>query len=199
MALYSKREFSENCGIETKVLAVYIKRGKVVVSAEDKIDTDIPQNSAFMSSQALKVRTPKGEKTAAGEKKSPERGKKTKVDPKIEERFDLESTKKTTEIKKMEREIQLQEMKMRKLTGEVIPTAAVKALFAQHFKSVTMTIKNSSDLMLMDLGKKLRLNRNELAEIRNAITVMINKAISDGIDESKKIVPSIVAEYSQNK
>ena len=56
MAFLTKKEFAERTGQKTKNLAVYASRGKVVVGADDLIDTDHPTNQAFIGKHGWKAK-----------------------------------------------------------------------------------------------------------------------------------------------
>ncbi len=53
MAIISKKEFADLCGMNTRALAVYIKRGKVVVDGE-WIDSELPQNALLIQKRSTK-------------------------------------------------------------------------------------------------------------------------------------------------
>src|SRR5690606_352900 len=48
MALHTKKDFADLCGLRTNTLATYVGRGKVVVRADNMVDDKDPVNKAFL-------------------------------------------------------------------------------------------------------------------------------------------------------
>ena len=90
-------------------------------------------------------------------------------------------------------------LKEEKMIGASIPTELVKMVFAQHSKSITSAFHTGADNFLMEISKTKGLNRNELAEMRGALILIINKAVDKSIEESKKSISNIVQEFSVKK
>jgi hypothetical protein len=201
MATYSKREFADKCGMLSRALSVYVKRGKVVVGADEMISDSDPVNKLFMEKQLSNPKrkvSAKSNVKSTKEAKSPKQSKEEQErSKKLSDRMDLDTEKQRMAVRKMERETFLLEMQQQKLLGKLIPTDLVKALFGQHFKSVTITFKQAVDKLLTEFAKKAKMDRNGVAEMRMELIAVINKAVEDGIAESKKNIENIVSEYSQ--
>lgn len=197
MALIERKEFAARCGMTQGNLSNYIQRGKVILEDNGLVDDQHPDNVLFASKRVGKTSKLKPMKTAKGKK-----GKftpNTDRDKKLGERMKLESLKKTTEVERMQHEIALKELQFAKMSGKVIPTELVKRLFAQHFKSMTMAFKQAADLLLVEFGKKAKMNRNDIAEMKGALVTVINRAVEDGTKATGKTLASIVTEHSQQK
>ncbi len=208
MPYLTKGEFAEKCGIETKTLSVYIKRGKVILTTDKLIDPDHALNVQFYKHQLTlggpdRLKKPVEGDVAADipvpdkpEKKAKAPKKESEGPDKFDLRFDLDTTKKQAEIKKIELETQIQEQKQRKMLGQLIPTDIVRSLFAQHFKDVTISFKQAADIFLTEVSKKAKLGRNEQAEMKGQLIRIINNAVEESVIQSKKSIDSIVQEYS---
>ena len=123
----------------------------------------------------------------------------TTVTDRALKKMDLDAEKKQKEIERLDQEMRLSRLQEEKLLGKLIPTDMVNNLFAQHFKSVTLTFKQAADLIAIEFGKKAKIARNDQAELRGQMVTIINRAIEDGINESKRTLAHIVHEYSQTR
>ena len=195
MAIYTKKEFAEKCGFTTKILAVHILRGKLTVNNNMIDDSDL-QNSFFLKKYSGVIRTPK---EVSLEVEAEPKTEKTKEAQPENQRFNLETEKKSLDIEKITEEIKLLKVKTSKASGEVIPTEVVRMVFAQHFKSLTAAFQNAADNLLMDIQKMKNLSREEVAHLRGQLVIVVNGAIDEGVKESKKSISNIVQEYSDKK
>ena len=214
MPKHTKKEFSIACGIKTKDLSNYIARGKVVLTG-DKIDTDLEINKYFLEKRKeYNANKSKPETTVAvpnPEQKLNDRvAEKTikekqaefsfpKEHPPITRNFQLDEQIKEQSLEKERINTALQKAKLEKISGDSIPTELVKNLFVHHSKSITIAFQNGADNLLMKIAKKKGLERTEMAELRIDLIEIINTAVNDSIEESKKTVRHMIAEYSQKK
>jgi len=214
MALLTKKEFSELCGIRTKDLSVYIQRKKVLVENE-MIDDTNEINRAFKTKclnkpkKQVEVHTKSditppdppssNSKNLENEEFSRENTHTVNITDRALKKMDIDYEKKQKEIERLDQEMRLARLQEEKLLGKLIPTDMVKNLFAQHFKSVTLTFKQAADLIAVEFGKKAKIARNDQAELRGQLVTIINRAIEDGITESKRSLAHIVHEYSQTR
>lgn len=104
---------------------------------------------------------------------------------------ELEKLKKQADIKLVEERTELLKKQNEKMAGESLPTEMVKALFSQHFKSVTISFKHSIEQLIIDIAKKKSLTNEEVADIRGKMTAHLNTAIKDSISESKKTLTQV--------
>lgn len=211
MALLSKKDFSDLCGIRTKMLSVYIQRGKVITDG-DMIDDENEINRAFKTKRLNSPKKnieviPKSNVTPILQSASPPKKaeneefsrQNTIVTDRALKKMDIDYEKKQKEIERLDQEMRLARLQEEKLLGKLIPTDMVKNLFAQHFKSVTLSFKQAADLIAVEFGKKAKIARNDQAELRGQLVTIINRAIEDGIIESKRSLTHIVHEYSQTR
>lgn len=214
MAQYKQAEFARKCGISDAYLTTMKNRGKVVLNEQKMIDDEHPVNQLFAARQeqlrekrALKKKLePEVIITADQPWPEPEKRKEPKsrianeaVSKAAAAKLELESEKQTAEIERTKLQTNLMKMQQEKMSGKLIPTDMVKGLFHQHFKSFTVTFKQATDILLTEIAKKARLNRNEKAEINKELIKVINRSVEDAIDLSKRDLNNLVLEYSQVK
>src|SRR5688572_17349082 len=220
MALLNKTEFAKGqCGMKaSNELAVYISRGNVIVGTDGLIDTDNPVNILFVQKRAAKknngheeppvtaeslvaevagnqvaTAVPKVKARAARQNRSVHR----EIEKDVKEKMGLDKRMKEIEIEKKQRESQLLKNKQDRAAGKLIPTALVKGLFQNQFKSIVMGFKQGLDQMIMEIAKKKAMNINERAELKKEMVKILNSCIDETIKISKRDISSLVAEYSQ--
>lgn len=209
--IVSKKDFALSCGLKTNRLAIYIQRGKVIVEGE-MIDDENEINRGFRTRCLNKPKRQvepviKSQITPLSEQPAPSKNRENEAFPRENttitdralKKMDLDAEKKQKEIERLDQEMRLARLQEEKFLGKLIPTDMVKNLFAQHFKSVTLTFKQAADLIAIEFGKKAKIARNDQAELRGTMVTIINRAIEDGITESKRTLAHIVHEYSQTR
>jgi hypothetical protein len=225
MAKFSKREFYEHCGVSKSYFYQYVKRGKLHVGADGLIDTALPMNQEFMDSRVKNKKTAPAPTPApqpaapvepafvpAPPKSKPkkmtlkEKKELLRLEKEVEieaqaatHKFNLDKAIKEAELEKKEQEIELNKLKIAKLSGEVIPTDLVKVIFAQHFKSVTTAFHQGCDNFIMTIAKVTGMKRAEMATMRGELIEIVNHAVTDGIDESRQSLKHIVGEYKEKR
>ncbi len=204
MALYTRKQFQDLCGVDRAYLAVYVKRGKLILTGE-MIDDTIPQNKDFLDRQISKLKAASNsqEKSIPAQQviKNDEPGENNQQ---LRHNFSknnvaLDLELKNADLAKKEVDTRIALLKEEKLRGTVIPTDIVKVVFTQHFKSVTSAFHQAADNLIVNIAKKKDLNREEVADIRGILIEIINEAVKDSIDESKNSITNIIAEYSDKK
>ena len=220
MPRYTRREFAELCGTEPKAINVYVGRNKIILNENGEVDTALPINLAFLEKRTGKTETPAVVGTTVVETKkrvvttpTPKepvtqrkeraiRNKHQKTDEEIEHlnsNFEIDNSLKRLELEKKEQEVELNRLKIAKLSGDVIPTELVKVVFSQHFKSVTNAFHQGADNFITDMTKMLSLDRNQMVKLRAELIEIVNNAVADSIDESKESIKNIKEEYSQKR
>jgi hypothetical protein len=115
------------------------------------------------------------------------------------QKYNVEIQKRELELKKTEQEVELNRLKIAKLSGEVIPTDLVKVVFGQHFKSVTTAFHQGADNFISTIAKRAGMDRKDMAVMRNELIEVVNKAVKDAINDSKDSIDHIVGEYQQKR
>lgn len=121
------------------------------------------------------------------------------ANPALQKKFDMEALKVERQTQKLQHEIEMQQAQLNKMAGKLIPTDLVIGLFQQNFKSFIDAFKNGADALLVDIAKKARLSRNDVAELRGQLIKVINSSVDEGVDNSMRTVKNIVDEYSQGR
>lgn len=207
MALHTKKEFADLCGIQTKDLSNYIRRGKVILSG-DLIDMSITENSAFYEKRktnAAPVSEIKLPQYPPG-LDAPDYSKKKKVkysEPTsdLSERslFELTKLKLEKEIEEKDQKIELLKKRNEKMDGESIPTDLVKVLVAQLSKSMTASFQIGADNFLIEISTLLGITPTQMAELRGKLVVIINKGIEKSVAEARQNIKNIAEEYATKK
>lgn len=209
MALYTRKEFFEKCGVTKGYLNVYIGRGNVVLTGK-MIDDKIPKNAYFLQScldkKAVKngkepgkkiIKLPKLATAEIVDEAQKDQGK--ELDEHTLSKYSLELQKKELDIIKAEEDIEIAKIKRAKMAGEVIPTDLVLLLFASHFKNVTTSFHQATEILITAIAKENNLDRKQIANIRGQLIEIINKAIEDGLISSKNELKNLVTEYSMKR
>jgi hypothetical protein len=201
MALLSKKEFAQQCNIETKALSVQISRGKVIVE-NDLIDTNNDKNRAFLEKymgrdrEIDKLPPKEPTKTIKTSSNEPEDGK---DDSNIPSFTESERLLKHLDTQKRQKEIEKLEIDISKKRGEVIPSDLVKPIFLQHNQSIVTEFKNAADDFIRTISKKKALSVNETAEIRGKLVEIINQAMNKATTASVKAVDVIISDFSEKR
>lgn len=192
MALLTKKEIAELCGLETKNLSVYITRGKVIVGKNDLIDTNVDKNKSFIEKRKGKISDVKIQTTTVIESKVSEQSEGQSYTESERQLKYLDTIKRQKEIEKLDIEIQ-------KKKGEVVPSELIKPVFLQHNQSIITEFKNATDEIIRIFSKKRSLTVEEVAEIKGETTETINNAINKATFSTIKSVESIVSEHQDKK
>src|SRR5688572_11937031 len=197
MALYKSSEFAALCGISVDVLYVMIGRGKVIRNDKKQIDSENPINAMYLQKCKDKKKVqPIPEKETPSQK--PDSAKVAR-DAELKELMDMEKETKRLAMESKRKEQALLDAKIQKMHGQLMPTDLVKVLFAQHFREVSTSFKQGIDGILSEIGKKARLNGNQMTEIRGTMVKIINESVNKAVESSKKNVEKVVIEYQNIK
>ena len=196
MALLTKKEVADLCGLETKNLSVYITRGKVVVGENDLIDSTVDKNRAFIEKRKnktvnIQIQTPTVLESKIPQQPTEKSEGQTYTESERQLKY-LDTIKREKEIEKLEIEIQ-------KKKGEVVPSELIKPVFLQHNQSILTEITNRTDEFVRIFSKKKSLTVNEVAEMRGELTSWINESMNKAILSSIKSVESIIEEHQLKK
>jgi hypothetical protein len=217
MALFKKVEFATECGVSKAHVSVAIKRSKVIVRADKLIDSKNPINAAYIE-KCLENRVRQGgqpevvtevkkqgktrpskERQSVVPVEKPERAEDPAQMNRITQKFEVELQEKQARIEKMQRDARLMQMKEMKLTGQLIPTDLVYGTIRQLSQSLLVNFNNSTDALLVDVAKKLKIDRSMLADMRKDLKRILNSSVDMAVNDAQKNVDNITKEYSQGK
>lgn len=196
MSIHNKLEFRKICGLSSKHFSTYLKRGKIVVGDDGKLDDANPINQEFIKRHAdRKQVASKGASKKAKAPADPEPG----TGEKTNTLYELDKEQKALNIEKQRKEAAILDARIKKLNGELIPTDLVKLTIAQIFRGFTVELKQEFDKVVTDIAKKAHFNGNQVAELRGIVAKSINTSVQRGVESSKKNIQNIISEYSANK
>ncbi len=211
MPRYTRKEFCDLCDITQAYLSVNIKRKKVVLNENGEVDTSLDINAAW-----AKKRIEKAKKKALTVSEPPETvpeikpgpTKKTKkkevsADLGMEEAqtvatYDLERIKKQLEIEEKETSIAINKIKLDKLNGVVIPTDLVMVIFGQHSKSITTAFHQAAENYIVEMAATYEIDKKGIASMRGKLIDIVNQAVKESLEDSRKHIDNIVDEYAIN-
>jgi len=213
MALYTKKDFAEKCGMPTNSLATYIRRKKVVVGLNDLIDDKVAENRLFLEKNKNKV----SEKQLVGDLKKRLPLVPLMAESGIDEQFKavmnnqsngekppmdlVESTEweKYWSALKREKENEKLDLDNQKRRGEVIPSAIIAPLFFQHSQSLMTAFKITMEDIIRTMGKRYGITPADVSEMRGVIIRGINDAMVKAEETTTSALGGIVAEFQDKK
>lgn len=174
--------------MNTRSLATYIGRGKVVVNDQDLIDDAIGENQGFL----LKYAGKKQLKYGTAPKKAPD---KDAEEPKNNYADQLEAQKLEAQVKKLQQEVEKLEYHNSKSKGEMIPSVLVDPLFLQHNQSILTEIGHYIDDVILLFAKKRDLAPEETAEVKKAAMERANEMVTRASKATFQSLESLLTEY----
>jgi hypothetical protein len=213
MALHTRAQFADACGVNTNYINTYIGRGKIILSGEF-IDDTILQNQDFLK----KMQEKKAKKTAEPPPKTtptpieivPEDPdfslltdkRSNKATPSKQTRsnhsgkYDLEQRKLEIEIEKREQEVEKLKTYNAKQAGELVPIDLVTQLVKVHNQSILSTQETTIEHVLIMFSGDFKLTDAQTADIRGKLKRLLNEGLDKAIENTKRSIISIVEEFS---
>lgn len=219
MALISKSEFARQAALTVSNLGNYIKRGKVFESEEfpGYIDSDLEANYVWLEQRRTKL-AQKGKlppekpgvdaekpnenaKTAAPaqEKSADKPAKKKQPLRAAKELLELDEKKKRAEIERIESTTRLNELRIQKQEGELIPFSLIQPIMVQLMRSVTSAFKQGGENLIIEFTHRHSLTAAQQAELRKALKEIINLAVDEAVDDAKTTSERISEEFKLTK
>lgn len=208
MALHSKKQFADLCGIATNNLSVQISRGKVIV-VNELIDDTLEKNKAFLEKRSSKKPNNSNQNTLLETNtsklvvesgiKPPQNSNELIIPSESQSYTESERQLKYLDTLKRAAEIEKLSLDVAKKKGEVIPSELVKPVFLQHNQSIVTEFKNVTDEVIRMFAKKKSLSVNEVAEITGELTSCINNAMNKATMATVNAIDSIVNDFAEKK
>lgn len=198
-----KSDFAKMIGVVAAYVDTYVKRGRIIVTAENSKMVDItnPTNADFArwvrENKKTKVAIPVEKKSIEVPKVHVE--KYTTEEPKTEAEKTVNKImirKNEADLEKKLVDIEEKKLKNSKLRGETIPTKMVKDLIAQLSKSMISAYKDSAQQLLVEFSHRKKLSASEESEMNGELIKIINSSHDKAISESKKQLEVIVSTVS---
>ena len=217
MAFLTRKEFCYKCGVSSSNLTNYIKRGKVAKSG-DYFDDSTEPNKSFIAGR-IKLQAEKQAAEPAPKRQKPipptppdlnngdapespppniESDETTSSKP-YEDLASLTEEKMRVDIERIKSVEQLNQLKIQKQQGDLIPTELVKPLIAQLSMSLSSAFKQAGDNLIVEFTHKKKLGNAETAELRERLTFVINSAIKEAVSEAKRGTNRIASDFSATR
>lgn len=192
------KDFAKSLGVEVKNLYTYIKRGQIVIDADNNVDLGNAINKTFISKRNSKKISsiPKPIKINVAEPSEDDI-----IDSEISETGIL-SLDKSTELLQHRRAIKtdLENKKLQidieKRRGEVIPSAPIAPIVFQLKQYWLTHAKIAFEKALIEIGHKYEITSDDLAYFRGENTRLINDAMVASTLEFTSNLESIVSQFS---
>jgi len=192
MTLYKRVDFAKLCGIAPAAITVNIGRNKIILSG-NLIDDSIHENALFLS-KYTREKFIDG-KHAPQISQAESDGKKSMSS----KRYEIDTAKKMLDIKKINEEYEILQLKKEKLQGLLIPTRLAQAVTISLSESLKIAFHEGVENLIVILSQKKQLSASEMADIRKELVVLINGSLDKAILVCKKSIKNIVKEYSEKK
>ena len=204
---YTKAEFCLEMGLESKELSVYLGRRKVVLNDSGEIDDSDSVNYMFMQKrkEKLKKKESLGVVKKNVEKAKPEIPKKpqneefSRENTSRNELLEMDKQKSQLALEGKRNEITIQQMEIAKKRGELIPTDIVRKLIIQQSEGTKIAYIEASENLLLIFSQKKQLTAVEVSDIKKQFIDIVNTAINNSIDITKRNMGEIVKEFSQKR
>lgn len=211
MPILSRKEILELCEKNKGSVAMAVKRGNLIQDDSRKIDTSIEHNRIFLKkwlfdafpenianekmkiisynfSEEKKEPTPKKEKPL----KSTRRRNKEPENKTESDSESLEVLKKRAELEFKKSQAELNQLKIKTLKGENIPTDLVVKVFSILGKSFLTSYKNGSKNFVQDVAHKTRMSIEDKSYMESELVKVINQSHKDSLDLAKKELRSVI-------
>jgi hypothetical protein len=208
MAIYSQSELAELLNKSMAFVTMYWKRGKLVRNADGKYDDTEMLNAAFIRKQLLpknerREKKPKPEpkpkpfKAPVADRKEAfvERAKQPNAE--ADNYINLETRIKTKQAEKLEKEVELLEIKIDKANATLIPTEAVTLLFQQHFKHTAIAYKDALERWITNNAKKFKMTNSDIAQCRSEVLKVVNAAVQEASESTIADVERIANDFAE--
>ena len=211
MALHTKKQFSELCGLTTKLLSTYAGRGKVVYSG-DYVDDTIQTNIDFLKKHRDKVDGRAAESVpdipvttkelttlnvSEPKYKAPKAPKTSEPKEKSGGVYELSQDKIQLQIENLELKNRELEQKLNIRDGLSIPKEPVLIAFKYLTKNISTSVKNDVENLITRYEKCF--TSQQFADIRKGIVKAINHANGVAVEQCKIQISEIILVSSNKK
>lgn len=111
----------------------------------------------------------------------------------------LEAQKKRLEVLRLQKEVELKDIEIKKKMGQVIPVGLVEGVFSRHSNSFVKSFNNTLNIIVDEFSHKYSVSREDRAKFRGTMIENINIAITEAINITNLEIDSIVNDYKEIK
>lgn len=224
MSIVSRKEFATICGKSVAIINVNVKRGKIIVR-DKKVDTENAFNKLFVKlcqekkdkpKPKPKVVVPKVEKLYKEvvepiDYSSPEYGvtkketakqkkERKKQNEKDQETVDWILRKQIADTLKAERQAELEQIKVDKLAGKLMPLELVNIILKESIHTVFTTFQNDNENLASVYCDILAAgDRSLLSEVNQKISEFLSMSIKKADEVSNSRIQNAISEYSDTR
>ncbi|MCK0148218.1 hypothetical protein MWU78_21405 [Arenibacter sp. F26102] len=201
MPLLKPKEFAMAVGVPYNTLRQHISRGKVFKSG-DYINTDFAPNKEYISEQTDgkgydldKLQSEKKDNVSI-------KGQKAAVklpQPEIQqpkETNGIYSRKRFADVLKTEKEIELKNLQIEKIRGELMPVEMVQKIMVINIQSVFREFESGCENIASVYCEILGGNRDHLARMVKEMRQVLEDSIKNAKDKSKVEIQTIIKDYA---
>jgi len=224
MALYTRNEWIALCNLTSAaIITVNIKRGKITLTEDKKIDSENALNKKFFDNY-LKKNKEKAKKirafeesgkladelynkvvekveieTSLTDKKLADK-KRKKENKKAQEVVDWDLRKKKAEALLKERTAEKALLSLKKMYGEMVPTEFVKRMFVIYTKSILSTFDNATmNLAGVFCDELAGGDREALTRVNQKLNEEFDLIIEECSEIARKDLENEIKQYSVKK
>lgn len=220
MSLVTRKEFATMCGKPITTINTYVRRGKIIVR-DKKIDTENAFNKLYFDS----CHKPKVEKKPKVEEvykevvevvapidySAPEYGvtkketakqkrERKKQNAKDKEVVDWILRKQIADTLKAERQAELEQIKVDKLAGKLMPLELVNIILKECIHTVFTTFQNDNENLASQYCDILAMgDRSKLSEINQKISECLDISINKASEISSSKIKGAISDYSESR
>jgi len=223
MSIVSRKEFAVLCGKPVTTINTYIKRGKIIVK-DKNIDTENAFNKLyFNNSHAPKVekkpkvvKLPKIEKIYkevvepidysdpeyGATKKETAKQKKERKDQNEKDQISVDwiLRKQIADTLKAERQAELEQIKVDKLAGKLMPLELVNIILKESIHTVFTTFQNDNENLASVYCDILAAgDRSLLSEINQKISELLGLSIKKADEVSNSRIQNEISKYAETR
>lgn len=185
MAHLLKSEYADKCGVSRAYVSTNIKRGKIRVRKDGKVDDSDPVNVQFFD----RVQANKNKSNSDAVAK----------DQKSDNIYDLNTILKKKDIQKREQEVEKLRLQVAKLSGEMIPTEMAAQTIAQFSHEMMAASKIMMERTLLEWSKRKKFSRAEVAELKKLMINELNRMNETAVEEAKTSIADQVKELVETR
>jgi len=191
---HTKNQFSKLSGMTSNALAVYIKRGKVVLSPEGVINDQEKINAEFLAKRLKKKK--------ASIDIEPDESGSNKFESEIASSQTLsaiERNQKELQVQKTKKELQILTLKEGKLSKELIHIELVKEIMTRLVSTYTWAFKRSFESFLIEMERKKFMDRTERLAYSKDINRILNQSVTSAVVKAEKELKAVVEKFSDSR
>jgi len=204
MPLLKPKEFAMSVGVPYGTLRQHINRGKLFKSG-DYIDSDFAPNKEYILEQTegkgLNVDiVPNSEisnKPTGGAKVAVKLSKPDVQKPKDSD--GMYTRKRIADVLKTEKEIELKNLQIEKIRGELMPVEIVQRIMIVNMQSIFREFESASENIASVYCEILGGNRDHLAKMGEEMREALQDSIKNAKENSKAEISGVIKEYSATR